>query len=201
VGGNGLSMVVNLPGGVSIPEWMVIALAALLLYYAITLMTMAKKTGTEHGWMAFIPGLHLFLEARVAGLSIAWAFVLLLLQIVVLITGVSVGVFAALGGGNVERTITPFALIFTIVSLIFTLWWWIRIAKNLGKSVIYGFLYALANAIFALKFIPQDLAFLAYFLLNIFVLSVLAWKAAPLKDEPAEEPVTPPQGPPMPRGH
>ena len=56
------------------------ALAA-YVYYSFSLMTIAGKTGTEHGWMAWVPILNLYLMCRIAGRP-AWWLVLMLVPLV-----------------------------------------------------------------------------------------------------------------------
>lgn len=61
--------------------FVMIVLSAIILllhvYLALVLMTVAKKTGTPHTWMAWIPGANVFLMAMVA--DVPWWSVLILL--------------------------------------------------------------------------------------------------------------------------
>jgi len=51
---------------------------AFYIYLAITLMFIAKKTGTPNSWMAWIPILNLYLMCKAAGKSGIWIILLLL---------------------------------------------------------------------------------------------------------------------------
>jgi hypothetical protein len=51
---------------------------AFYIYFAITLMFIAKKTGTPNSWMAWIPILNLYLMCKAAGKSGIWIILLLL---------------------------------------------------------------------------------------------------------------------------
>jgi len=51
---------------------------AFYIYLAITLMFIAKKTGTPNAWMAWIPILNLYLMCKAAGKSGIWIILLLL---------------------------------------------------------------------------------------------------------------------------
>jgi len=51
---------------------------AFYVYSAITLMFIAKKTGTPNSWMAWIPFLNLYLMCKAAGKSGIWIILLLL---------------------------------------------------------------------------------------------------------------------------
>jgi len=47
------------------------------IYYAICLQTIAKKTGTENGWMAWIPIANLFLMCNIGKVRYIWLLLLL----------------------------------------------------------------------------------------------------------------------------
>lgn len=51
---------------------------AFYIYSAITLMFIAKKTGTSNAWMAWVPFLNLYLMCKAAGKSGIWIILLLL---------------------------------------------------------------------------------------------------------------------------
>jgi len=51
---------------------------AFYIYLALTLMFIAKKTGTPNAWMAWIPILNLYLMCKAAGKSGIWIILLLL---------------------------------------------------------------------------------------------------------------------------
>lgn len=52
--------------------------AGLYVYFSITLMVLAKKTGTPNGWMAWVPLINLFLMCDVARKSYGWIFLALI---------------------------------------------------------------------------------------------------------------------------
>ena len=60
-----------------------VALAA-YIYFAVALMTIAKKKNTPNGWLAFIPIANIYLMTQIAGLS-AWYTLVILLPIIPLI--------------------------------------------------------------------------------------------------------------------
>ena len=51
---------------------------AFYVYSAITLMFIAKKTGTSNAWMAWIPILNIYLMCKIAGKSVFWILLFLL---------------------------------------------------------------------------------------------------------------------------
>lgn len=53
-------------------------LLAFYVYSALCLMSLAKKTTTPNGWMAWIPILNLYLMCKVAGKSGAWLLLFLI---------------------------------------------------------------------------------------------------------------------------
>lgn len=50
---------------------MLIWMLALHIYKAVVLMTVARKTNTPNGWLAFIPVAHLYLKTQIA--KVHWA--------------------------------------------------------------------------------------------------------------------------------
>ena len=56
-------------------------IAVIYVYMALTLMTIATKTNTPNGWLAWIPIANLFLMFNIAGKP-AWWFVLCLIPLV-----------------------------------------------------------------------------------------------------------------------
>lgn len=52
---------------------LVLALAV-FIYYARCMQLIAQKTGTQHAWLAWIPGLNLILMVWIAGRSLWWLF-------------------------------------------------------------------------------------------------------------------------------
>jgi len=54
---------------------------ALYIYFAVALMTIAKKTKTPNGWLAFIPIANVYLMTQIAGLP-AWYTLAILLPII-----------------------------------------------------------------------------------------------------------------------
>lgn len=65
---------------------MVVSLLA-YVYIAFCLMTISHKTSTEHGWMAWVPILNLYLVCKVAGKS-GWWMVLLLIPLVNIVAAI-----------------------------------------------------------------------------------------------------------------
>ena len=57
---------------------MLFAVLAVYIYTAIVLMTIAKRTKTPNGWLAWIPIANVYLMTQIAGLSPAWTAALLL---------------------------------------------------------------------------------------------------------------------------
>lgn len=63
--------------------------AAFYVYNALALQTIAKKTNTENGWMAWIPIANLVLAVTIAKKPIWW-FILFLIPIVNIVIGILV---------------------------------------------------------------------------------------------------------------
>ncbi|MCL4472549.1 MAG: DUF5684 domain-containing protein [Actinobacteria bacterium] len=59
----------------------VLFVVAAYVYYSFSLMTIAAKTSTENGWMAWIPVLNLYLMCKIAGRP-GWWLVLMLVPLV-----------------------------------------------------------------------------------------------------------------------
>ncbi len=178
-------MVLNLGNGVVVPEWFFVLVLAYGLYYAISLMTIAKKTGTEHGWMVFIPGLFPFLEARIAGVPIVSAFIYVILA-GYLIFFEKVSFFMCPAGA---KCISSYIHLIGIgLIILFQLWWWVKIVQKCGKSSFYGILYTAAVFFVMLPLFGLN-SVLISIILGTIVLSVCAWRTAPLQDtkEEAEE--------------
>lgn len=64
---------------------------ALYIYVAVALMTIAKKTNTPNGWLAFIPIANIYLMTQIAGLP-AWYTLMVLLPIIPLIGALLMGI-------------------------------------------------------------------------------------------------------------
>ncbi|HPD55381.1 MAG TPA: zinc ribbon domain-containing protein [Candidatus Paceibacterota bacterium] len=68
--------------------WLSLALMIIFyIYFAICLQTLAKKTNTSNGWLAWIPVANVFLMIQIAQKPLWW-FILLLIPIVNIVIGV-----------------------------------------------------------------------------------------------------------------
>lgn len=105
------------PGGMALP---VVFIGALYIYLAISLQVLARKTGTKHGWMGWIPFLNLYLLCKIAGKPGWWLF-MLLIPFVNLFFGIIV--FMAIA----EARHKPF-------------WWGILIAIPVLRAAVPGYL-------------------------------------------------------------
>lgn len=85
--------------------FMVLIFIAIYVYYAIALMTIAKKTKTELPWLAWIPIANVYLMTQIAGLNGLWTLAIFL-------------------------PIIP--IIGSIAFLAISIWWWWRIAEKRG---------------------------------------------------------------------
>ena len=65
--------------GMGTTSW--ILFLAMYIYLAVALMTIAKKTKTPNGWLAFIPIANVYLMTQIAGLP-AWYTLAVLLPII-----------------------------------------------------------------------------------------------------------------------
>lgn len=59
---------------------------AVYVYYAVSLMTIAGKTETENGWMAWVPILNILLMCRVAGRPGWWLLLMLVPFVNIVVT-------------------------------------------------------------------------------------------------------------------
>ncbi len=57
---------------------LLIFFAAIYIYNALVLMTIAKKTNTPNGWLAWIPIANVYLMTQLAGVSGWWTLAILL---------------------------------------------------------------------------------------------------------------------------
>jgi uncharacterized membrane protein YhaH (DUF805 family) len=67
---------------------LIVTLAIVLVvyvYYAYSLMTIADKTSTGGGWMAWVPILNIYLMCKVAGKPAWWLLVIMFIPIVNLV--------------------------------------------------------------------------------------------------------------------
>ena len=87
----------------------------LYIYGAVCLMVIARKTGTEAGWMAWIPVLNLLLLCKIAHRSPMW-IPLLLIPVVNLVCGIIIMMDVARLRG--KPTSLAFLLLVPIVGLI-----------------------------------------------------------------------------------
>ncbi|MBI4155300.1 hypothetical protein HY498_04410 [Candidatus Woesearchaeota archaeon] len=69
-----------------------ILILGVYIYVAIALMSIAKKTNTENGWLAFIPIANIYLMTQIAGIS-GWYTLLLLLSLVPFIGSLAMLIF------------------------------------------------------------------------------------------------------------
>lgn|SRR3989338_3114825 len=86
---------------------LLVVLAVFYVYFALALMTIAKKTNTKNPWLAWIPVANLYLMTEIAG--VPWWTLLIVLF---------VGLIPFVGG---------------LVVLGITIWWWWKIAEARGK--------------------------------------------------------------------
>jgi len=64
---------------------------AIYIYTAIALMTIAKKTNTKNGWLAFIPIANIYLLTQIVGISGWWTLGILIAAIPI-VGGIVVGI-------------------------------------------------------------------------------------------------------------
>jgi hypothetical protein len=105
------------PGGMAAP---VICGVALYLYLAICLYVLARKTGTDHSWMAWIPVLNVYLLCKIGGKP-GWWTALLFIPVVNVFFAVLVFMAIAEARGK------PY-------------WWGVLIALPLARAVVPGYL-------------------------------------------------------------
>jgi hypothetical protein len=105
------------PGGTAVP---IILGLAFYVYLAICLQVLAKKTGTEHAWMAWVPVLNLYLLCKIAGKP-GWWIVFTPIPFVNVFFGILVFMAIAQMRGK------PY-------------WWGILIAIPLVRFIVPGYL-------------------------------------------------------------
>lgn len=92
----------------------VVALA-MYIYMALALQTIAKKTGTANGWLAWIPIVNLFLILQIAQKPLWW-FILFLIPFVNIVVGIITFMAIAVRRGKPEwigvLIVVPFVNIF-----------------------------------------------------------------------------------------
>jgi hypothetical protein len=64
-------------------------IAVIYVYMALALMTIATKTNTPNGWLAWIPIVNIFLMFNIAGKP-AWWFILILIPLVNIVIAIIV---------------------------------------------------------------------------------------------------------------
>ncbi len=80
----GVGVAGGLFGGFMLLVWL-----AIYVYYAVAFMTIAKKTGTENAWMAWVPILNLWLMVQIAEKE-AWWIILFLIPVLNLVAAIVV---------------------------------------------------------------------------------------------------------------
>lgn len=93
------------------------------VFIALAMMKIAQKTKTPNGWLAWIPIANLYLMTQLA--KVPWWTMLLLF----------LGFIPVLG---------------QILAIVITVWWWMKIAENVGKPNWWGImmLIPIANYVF-----------------------------------------------------
>ncbi len=87
--------------------WIVLLVGlAFYVYFALVLTSLAKKTNTPKGWLAWVPIANIYLVTQVAGISGLWTLAIFL-AIVPFVGGI------AIAGLNI--------------------WWWWKIAERVGR--------------------------------------------------------------------
>lgn len=116
---------------------------ALFIYQAFALMTIARKTNTPNGWLAFIPIANLYLLWRISRTPV-WSLVLVLVAVFgTLFTYIGFAVlsvlseFAALG---VMLLFYALVFIFGLVSVAILSWWYWCVASARGYPGAVGLL-------------------------------------------------------------
>jgi len=84
-------------GGVLL--FVLVIFAVFYVYGAVTLQTIAKKTGTENAWWAWVPVLNLVLFVNIAKKPVWW-FILFFVPLVGLVIGIIVGMEVAKARGK-----------------------------------------------------------------------------------------------------
>lgn len=72
---------------------------AVYVFCAICLQTIAKKTNTENGWLAWIPFANIFLAANIAKKTIIWP-ILCLIPVVNIVAGIVIAMGVAEARGK-----------------------------------------------------------------------------------------------------
>ena len=94
-----------------------VAFLAIYIYSALALMTIAKKTNTPNGWLAWIPIANMYLMTQIAGVP-WWTFLVLLVSAYIPMVG-------------------------ALIVLGITLWWWWKIAEARNRPGWWGILMIL----------------------------------------------------------
>ena len=111
----------------------IIIIIAVYVFLAIALRTIARKTGTQGGWRAWVPIVSLFLELEIAELSYWWA----LFVIVPFLIGVGAGLSHNTSLIASFKTVSNF---YQVVEFAVTAYIWSRIARRRGFSPWLGLL-------------------------------------------------------------
>ena len=151
---------------------------ATYLYYAIALMTIARKLGTPNAWLAFIPLANIYLMWRMSTTPL-WTLIIALSLIILPVFGA--GGIVVLGGGLDFGAALILSVFLVILVMLVTVayvglssWWWWRIAEQRNYHGGFGLLLTLPMLA---GFIPY--AGIIFGIVPLVAIGILAWRDQP----------------------
>jgi len=113
---------------------------AIYAFIANCVSAIAKKTDTPHAWLAWVPILSTFLILSIAGLPSSLAFVWFVPTVLGIFESLLISMTPSTEVLSLARTLSPIGYVSALISTIFYIFIWARIAQRRGKAWWFGVL-------------------------------------------------------------
>ncbi|MFT4308055.1 MAG: hypothetical protein ACMXYM_01660 [Candidatus Woesearchaeota archaeon] len=168
------------------PPFLLIVLIAIYAYYAVALMTIARKIGTPNAWLAFIPVANIYLTWRMSNTPL-WTLtvVFFLLTLPTFVFSVFIwfaGELNVIGALFLMLIYAPLLLTITLNIFMLTIalvylgfsWWWWRIAAQRRYHGAFGLLLTLPLLLGMIPYIG-----FVFGIIPLVGIGILAWRDQP----------------------
>ncbi|MFT4308056.1 MAG: hypothetical protein ACMXYM_01665 [Candidatus Woesearchaeota archaeon] len=151
---------------------------ALYVYYAIALMTIARKIGTPNAWLAFIPVANIYLIWRMSNTPL-WTLIIVFAVSATPILGI--GGLLVFGEGLDSNAAFLMLMLFALVMILvrityvgFSSWWWWRVAERRNYHGAFGLLLTLPLLLGMIPYIG-----FVFGIIPLVGIGILAWRDQP----------------------
>ena len=151
---------------------------ALYVYYAIALMTIARKIGTPNAWLAFVPLANIYLTWRMSTTPV-WTvlavFSLIALPVFAIGGFIAFGRGLDMGAAFLLMMLGALLMLFAMLAYTgFMSWWWWRIAERRAYHGAFGLLLTLPVLAGSIPYIGVIFSFVP-----LVAIGILAWRDQP----------------------